>query len=62
MVQGVRQGCGISLDFFNLYSELILQVPENILEDIVVNGVKVNIHYADDPAFITTLHGLRGLR
>ena len=50
--RGVRQGCVLSPDLYNLYSEMILR---NIDE---LNGVKVggreinNLRYADDTVFI----------
>ena len=55
VVRGVRQGRGMLPDFFNLYSELILRVLEDVPEGIIVNGIRLNkIRYADDTAFITT--------
>ena len=44
--RGVLQGCVMSLDLFNLYSEVILRELENI-EVAVVNGVRINnLRYA----------------
>ena len=54
--RGVRQGCVMSSDIFNLYSEMILRELEDVDEGIVVNGVRINnIRYADDTVFMSLL-------
>ena len=40
--RGVRQGCGMSPDLFNLYSESILRPLDSIDRGISVNGVTIN--------------------
>ena len=40
MERGVRQGCWISPDFFNLYSKLILGVLKDVPEGVAVNRVR----------------------
>ena len=50
--RGVRQGCVLSPDLFNLYSEMILRDLEP-LQGIAVGGQNVNnLRYADDTALI----------
>ena len=52
--KGVRQACVLSLDVFNLYSEIILR-DINDLEGVKVNEVNINnIRYADDTVLIST--------
>ena len=47
--RGVRQGCVMSPDFFNLYSEHILRRLEESNDGVTINGVCINIiRYADD--------------
>ena len=51
--RGVRQGCIMSLDLFNLYSEMILRKLVDIPEGVIANGVKINnLRYADDTALL----------
>ena len=51
--RGVRQGCVMSPDFFNLYSEHILRRLEESNDRVTINGVGINnIRYADDTALI----------
>ena len=51
--RGVRQGCVMSPDFFNLYAEMIMRKLID-LEGIKVGGENVNnIRYADDTTLIT---------
>ena len=51
--RGVRQGCVMSPDFFNLYSEHILRRLEESNDGVTTNGVCINnIRYADDTALI----------
>ena len=51
--RGVRQGCVMSPDFFNLYSEYILRRLEESNDGVTINGVCINnIRYADDTALI----------
>ena len=50
--RGVRQGCVLSPDLFNIYSEMIMRKLED-LEGISVGGRNItNIRYADDTALI----------
>ena len=52
--KGIRQGCVLFPDLFNLYSKIILR-GINDFEGIKVNGVNINnIHYADDTVLIST--------
>ena len=47
--RGVRQGCVMSPEFFNLYSEHILRRLEESNDGVTINGVCINnIRYADD--------------
>ena len=51
--RGVRQGCVMSPDFFNLYSEHILRRLEESNDGVTINGVCINnIRYADGTALI----------
>ena len=51
--RGVRQGCVMSPNFFNLYSEHILRRLEESNDGVTINGVCINnIRYADDTALI----------
>ena len=40
--RGVRQGCVMSLNLFNLYSEFILRELEEIEKGIQINGQRIN--------------------
>ena len=51
--RGVRQGCVMSPDFFNLYSEHILRRLEESNDGVTINGACINnIRYVDDTALI----------
>ena len=50
--RGVRQGCVLSPDLFNIYSEMIMRAMED-LEGIKIGGKNItNVRYADDTALI----------
>ncbi|GFR82060.1 endonuclease-reverse transcriptase [Elysia marginata] len=52
ITRGVRQGCILSPDLFNLYSEMILRELDNI-QGIGLGGHNINnIRYADDTVLI----------
>jgi len=53
--RGVRQGCVMSPDLFNLYSELILKELEEVKAGIQVNGRRINnIRCADDTVLLAS--------
>ena len=50
--RGVHQGCVLSPDLFNLYSEMILQETRD-LKGFIIGGQNINnLRYADDTALI----------
>ena len=50
--RGVRQGCVLSPDLFNIYSEIIMRDLEN-LEGLKIGGQNLNnVRYADDTALV----------
>ena len=50
--RGVKQGCAMSPDLFNFYSEMILRNLENI-QGLKINGENFNnLRYADDTVLI----------
>ena len=50
--RGVRQGCVMSTDFFNFYSEFILRELEEIKEGIQINGQRIKITFVISPGCI----------
>jgi len=59
--RGVRQGCVMSPDLFNLYSETILRTLQDVDEGVIINGHKINnMRYADDTVLLASSE--RGLQ
>ena len=52
ITRGARQGCIVSSDLFNIYSQIIMREISD-LEGIKVGGVNINnLRYANDTALI----------
>ena len=50
--RGVRQGCGLSPELFNLFSEFIFRKTDD-LSGCAIGGVSINnLRYADDTALM----------
>ena len=60
--RGVRQGCAISPDLFNLYSEQLLREMDDT-RGLVIGGYNMNnLRYADDTVLISKVIRVKNSR